>query len=340
MSVDEADWAAAVATLEAADSVALACHLGPDGDALGSLLALTLALRALGKNTVSSWGSEPFSVPAMYSYLPGLDLLSEPASFPVKPALLVTFDTGSLERLGSLEEHARAAGTVLVVDHHSSNTRYGDIHLVDAAAAASAVLVEELIRRLGVPLAPDIAACLYTGLSTDTGSFRFAATTPEVHALAGRLLATGIRHDEISRAIWDTNRFAYLKLLGLLLDRAELIGGESLVWTWVSREDLADSGVLIEEIEGVIDVIRTSVEAELAVICKQTPDGHWLVSMRSKGAVDLSEVAVGLGGGGHRFAAGFTSEEDLDSDRRAGHPPEMTMSRLRAALRVAPRLPR
>ncbi|HVE64623.1 MAG TPA: bifunctional oligoribonuclease/PAP phosphatase NrnA [Mycobacteriales bacterium] len=330
MSVTEADWAAAVAAIEAADDIALACHLGPDGDALGSMLALTLALRTLGKKTVSSWGSEPFAVPSLYSFLPALDLLTEPASFPVAPPLLVTFDTGSIERLGTLEGCARTAQTVLVVDHHASNTRYGHIHLVDGAAAASAVLVEELVRRLGVEVDADIAACLYTGLSTDTGSFRFAATTPDVHAMAGRLLATGIRHDEISRAIWETNRFAYLKLLGILLDRAELLTEDELVWTWVSREDLAASDVLIEEIEGVIDVIRTSVEAEIAVICKQVPDGRWLVSMRSKGAVDLSDVAVGLGGGGHRFAAGYTTAEA----------PTAILAELRAALRAAPRLPR
>ena len=330
MSVDERDWDAAIDAIHAADDVALACHLGPDGDALGSLLALTLGLRSLGKKTVSSWGSDPFAVPALYSYLPGLDLLTEPTSFPLSPALLVTFDTGSLDRLGSLEPHARSARTVLVVDHHASNTRYGDINLVDPDAAASAVLVEELLLRLGVQVDADIAACLYTGLSTDTGSFRFAATTPEVHALAGRLLATGIRHDEISRAIWDTNRFAYLKLLGTLLDRTALVAAEGLVWTWVSHDDLLASDVLIEEIEGVIDIIRTAREAEVSVICKQATDGRWLVSMRSKGAVDLGEIAVSLGGGGHKFAAGYTSDDE----------PPATMERLRAALRDAPRLSR
>ncbi|HVE98693.1 MAG TPA: bifunctional oligoribonuclease/PAP phosphatase NrnA [Mycobacteriales bacterium] len=317
MSVDDAAWAAAVDALRAADDVALACHLGPDGDALGSLMALTLALRSLGKRTVASWGSEPFAVPAMYAFLPGLDLLSEPAEFPVEPPLMVTFDTGSLERLGSLAGHARHAGTLLVVDHHESNTRYGDLNLVDPTAAATAVLVAELVDRLGVPLSADIAACLYTGLSTDTGSFRFAAATPDVHHLAARLLGTGIRHDEIARAIWDTNRFAYLKLLGTLLERAELVAGDrdvpgdsGVVWTWVSRDDLAAADVLIEEIEGAIDVIRTSAEADVAVICKQAPDGRWLVSMRSKGAVDVGRIAVALGGGGHRYAAGYTSPDE------------------------------
>ena len=310
MSVDAVTWDRAVAEISAADEVALACHVGPDGDALGSMLALTLGLASLGVPVVASWGSDPFTVPTMYQYLPGLDLLTPPQSFPAAPDLLVTFDTGSVARLGSLAGPARAAGTVVVVDHHASNTRYGDVNVVDPEAAATAVLVDDLLTRLGVGLTPDIAACLYTGLSTDTGSFRFSATTPEVHHLAARLLATGIRHDEIARSIWDTNRFAYLKLLGRLLDRAQLLPDDALVWTSVSREELAGGGVLLEEIEGAIDVIRTAAEAEVAVICKQSPDGAWLVSMRSKGAVDVGAVAVALGGGGHRFAAGFTTDDE------------------------------
>ncbi|HVF19338.1 MAG TPA: bifunctional oligoribonuclease/PAP phosphatase NrnA [Mycobacteriales bacterium] len=323
--LDARVWQQAVDAIRAADEVALACHLGPDGDALGSMLALALGLRALGKRPVASWGSDPFAVPPMYTFLPGLDLLVEPEFFPTAPDLLVTFDTGSAERLGLLQPHAAKAGCVVVLDHHVSNTHFGDVNVVVPHAAATAVLVDELLQRLGVPLDKEIAACLYTGLSTDTGSFRFAATTPAVHQLGARLLATGIRHDEISRAIWDTNRFPYLKLLGVLLARAELIEHEGLVWTWVSRDDLADHEVQIEEIEGVIDVIRTSIEAQVAVICKQSLDGRWQVSMRSKGAVDVSAVAVQFGGGGHRFAAGFTSVDG----------PGPTMDRLRDALRVA-----
>ena len=323
-------WQAAVDALAGADEVALACHVGPDGDALGSMLALGIGLQSMGKKVVASWGGDPFKVPPMYTFLPGSDLLVEPSVFPPAPALLVTFDTGSVDRLGSLGESARHAGQVVVVDHHASNTYFGDVNVVDPQAAATAVLVDDLLGRLGVGLTADIAACLYTGLTTDTGSFRFAATTPEVHHLGARLLATGIRHDEIAQAIWDSNRFPYLKLLGVLLARAELVEADGLVWTFASREDLAEHDVAIEEIEGVIDVIRTSIEAQVAVVCKQARDGTWLVSMRSRGSVDVGSIAVGFGGGGHRFAAGFTSPDA----------PEPTIERLRAALRDALRLAR
>jgi phosphoesterase RecJ-like protein len=174
----------------------------------------------------------------------------------------------------------------------------------------------------------DIAACLYTGLTTDTGSFKFAATSPEVHEIAAELLRTGLRHDLIARQIWDTNRLPYITLLGELLTRTTYEPASRLIWTHVSSTDLAASGVLMEELEGVIDVIRTADEAETAVICKQETDGSYKVSMRSKGAVDVGAICVALGGGGHRYAAGFTSFEDVPS----------TMARVRAAVDAAPRL--
>lgn len=312
-------WDEAVAALRATPSVALACHVGPDGDALGSLLALAIGLRSLGKDVVASW-SEPFRVPPQYAFLPCLDLLSPPSEFPASPELLVTFDTGSVDRLGTLAPAAERAGRVIVVDHHASNTRYGTVNLLDENAAASALLVDELLRRLGVPLTADIAACLYTGLTTDTGSFKYQATTPAVHHVAARLLATGIDHAGIAREVWDTNSFGYVKLLGRVLDRAVLEPG--LVWSWTTQAEFAEYGVAMEDVEGAIDVLRTTVEAEVALICKETPEGTYAVSMRSKGAVDVGAVCVSLGGGGHRYAAGFTSDAGLDA----------TLDKIRAAL--------
>jgi len=312
-------WDTAVTAIRDASTVALACHLGPDGDALGSLLALGLGLRALGKDVVASW-SEPFRVPPQYSFLPGLDLLSPPSEFPASPELLVTFDTGSVDRLGTLAPAVDRARCVIVVDHHASNTRYGTVNLLDPDAAASALLVDELLRRLGAEVTADIAACLYTGLTTDTGSFKYQATTPAVHRVAARLLETGIDHAGIAREVWDTNRFGYVKLLGRVLDRAVLDDG--LVWTWTTQEEFAEYGVDMEDVEGAIDVLRTTVEAEVALICKETPQGTYAVSMRSKGAVDVGALCVGLGGGGHRYAAGFTSDAD----------PATTVARIRAAL--------
>ena len=329
-----AEWSAVVDALRGADEVALACHVSPDGDALGSMLALGAALRSLGKDVVASWGSEPFEVPEAYSFLPAVDLLVPAGDFPAAPKLLVTFDTGSADRLGSLADRVDTAACCVVVDHHASNTRYGGLHLVDVSAAATAVLVAELVDRLGVPLTQEIAAPLYTGLVTDTGSFKYSATTPAVHELAARLLATGIRHDLISRAIYDTAPFAYVRLLGDACRRARLepdaAGGLGLVWTDVPTDVLEAAGLGLADVEGVIDVLRTAQEAEVAVVLKGDPlEGDWKVSTRSKGAIDVGAVCTALGGGGHRFAAGFSTGEE----------PEAVLTRLRDALARAPHLP-
>ena len=334
MTAVESDWTEAVRLLSSSDEVALVCHVGPDGDALGSMLALGLALRARGCAVQASWGSQPFEVPAAYAGLPGLDLLVPAERIPAAPRLLVTFDTASTDRLGSLADRVAAATEVIVVDHHVTNTRFGTVNLVDETAAATAVVVVDLLDRMGLELTAQIAAPIYTGLVTDTGSFRYAATTPRVHELAARLLATGIRHDVISRQIWDTAPFAYVRLLGAVCSRACLepteVGGLGLVWTTVCGDDLQRSGLGLSDIEGVIDVVRTAQEAEVAAVLKTDPaDGLLKVSTRSKGRVDVGAACAALGGGGHRFAAGFTSHRDV-----AG-----TLDQLRQVLAAAPHLP-
>ena len=329
----ERAWQQAVDLLSGAEKVALACHVGPDGDALGSMLALGLALRERGVDVVASWGGAPFEVPEAYAFLPALDLLVPPERFPDAPQVLVTLDTGSTDRLGSLADRIGRAGCTVVVDHHAAGTPYGDIRIVDDRCAATVVLVAELLERLGVTLTAELASALYTGLVTDTGSFRYASTTPAVHQLAGRLLATGIRHDLISRAIYDTAPFGYVQLLGRACGRAVLepdaAGGLGLVWTVVLPEDLAATGTALADVEGVIDVLRTAREAEVAVVLKADPvQGGWKASTRSKGRVDVGRVCAGFGGGGHRLAAGFT----------AGGDPDEVMARVRTELAAADHL--
>jgi len=298
------------------------------------MLALGLALRDLGKDVVASWGGEPFEVPATYAYLPGLELLVPPAEFPPAPQVFVALDTGSADRLGSLADRVVTAGCSVVVDHHASSTRFGGLNVVDEAAAATAVLVAELVDRLGAPLTRDVAVGLYTGLVTDTGSFKHLGTTPAVHELAARLLATGIRHDLISRAIYDDAPFGYVQLLGRACADATLdaaaAGGLGLVSSVVPGEELTRHGLGLADVEGVIDVLRVAQEAEIAVVLKGDPvEGGFKVSTRSKGAVDVGAVCATLGGGGHRFAAGYTSWDDAPS----------TLARLRKELDAAPHLP-
>ncbi|MGI8336666.1 DHH family phosphoesterase [Actinomadura scrupuli] len=306
------DWGRAVALIEQADEVCLACHVSPDGDALGSMLAFGLGLRRRGVRCTASFG-DPFVVPSILRFLPGQELLVEPAGYPVDPDLMLTFDAASAERLGSLAPHAEKARELIVLDHHASNTgaagAFGTVRLVDPAAAATAVLTEELLTRLGVEPTPDIALNLYAGLASDTGSFKFASTTPAVHTLAARLLTAGVRPDAVGRELWDRAPFGYLQVLSAALGRARLepdaVGGMGLVWTTVTKADRVANSVSFDQVESIIDVVKRTDEAEVAVVFKEMDDGGWYVSTRSKGRVDLSRVCLALSGGGNPEMAGF-----------------------------------
>jgi len=302
-----------------AKSLALACHQVPDGDALGSMLALHRLSLAAGLPSVASW-PEPFVAGAHYSFIPGLGLATDPARFPVAPEVMITFDCGSLGRLGGLATAARAAETLIVIDHHLTNDGYGTIDLIDPDAAASAVIVRRLLERLGWKLDRDAAICLYTGLVCDTGRFQYDNTTPEVFELAAELAQFGLPIAAISRQLFEEHRLAYLRLVGSALGRAELDAGRRFVATWVTADDLASNGVALEETEGLIDLVRRTSEADVSCVLKEAPDGT-RVSLRAVSDVDVGAIATTFGGGGHKAAAGFSSDrpvpEVLDAIRAA-----------------------
>ncbi|GIJ38013.1 hypothetical protein Vwe01_13380 [Micromonospora andamanensis] len=315
----EADWDAAVAAvrqLPADGRVLLICHVNPDGDALGSMLGFALGLRRLGVRRMQATFPGPLEVPEPLSGLPGLELLVPESAVETEPDLVICFDAASESRLGDLADRLAGKGTALVLDHHASNSGFGDVNLVDPDAAATSVVAEELLARLGVPLDAGIAECLYVALSTDTGSFRFDATTPAVHEMAARLLATGIRPGEISRQVFDSRPFGAVRLFGEVLGRARLepaeAGGQGLVWTYATLDDLARHEQRPYVLEALIDPVRCTAEADVSCVIKQTAPGVWAVSLRSKGGTDVSRVAVALGGGGHRLAAGFTARGTVD----------------------------
>jgi bifunctional oligoribonuclease and PAP phosphatase NrnA len=314
MTATEVDAALARAahTVDGAGSVALACHVNPDGDALGSMLGLFHVLRAAGRDVVASF-PQPFVVAPHYRELPGLDLLTDPVDFPREPDVMVTFDCGSLGRLGDLEPAAKAARDLIVLDHHVSNTRYGTINVIDPAAAASGVLVRRLVLELGLPLTNDAAVAIYAALVCDTGRFQYETTTPSVFDLASELVAFDIPVSRLSRQLFEEHRFAYLKLLGEALASAELDVGRRFVWTAVTQDMLARHDVTLEEVEGLIDIVRRASEAEVTCVVKEELDGSVRVSLRSLGDVDVRLIAANNGGGGHRFAAGFESTLDIPS---------------------------
>jgi bifunctional oligoribonuclease and PAP phosphatase NrnA len=293
-----------------ARTVALACHVNPDGDALGSMLGLFHVLRAAGCDVVASF-PKPFTVAPHYRELPGLDLLTHPGEFPSEPDVMVTFDCGSLGRLGELEVPAKAARELIVLDHHVSNTRYGTINVIDPSAAASGVLVRRLVHTLGLPLTTEAAVALYAALVCDTGRFQYETTTPSVFELACELVTFDVPVSRLSRQLFEEHRFAYLKLLGEALANAELDVERRFVWTAVTQDMLTRHDVTLEEVEGLIDIVRRTTEAEVTCVIKEELDGSVRVSLRSLGDVDVRLIASANGGGGHRFAAGFESTLDI-----------------------------
>jgi phosphoesterase RecJ-like protein len=301
------DAAAARAT------IVLSGHVQPDADAIGSTLALAEGLRRRGARVLPTFPA-PFVLPASLGWLPGADALVPSSEVPASPEVFVSLDAASPGRLGELAALLDSAGTAVVIDHHASNPGFGDVSLIDPAAPATVTLVAEVLDGLGVLVDHQLATALYAGLAADTGSFRFGSTRPETHELAARLLATGIDHAGISRRLFDTAPFGWLGLLSVVTGRAVLEPevGNGLVWTWSSVAEAAEHGLAGEQLEALVDVIRSTEEADVACVLKGQDDGSWSVSLRSRGATDVSRVAMALGGGGHRAAAGYTSRLDRE----------------------------
>ena len=318
----ELELRAAAELVASANDVTLVAHVHPDADALGSALALGMALRQRGATVRVTFG-EPAQTPQSLRALDVANLIVSPDQVPAQPELLVALDTASRGRLGFLADRVDTAGAVLVIDHHATNGRFGTHHLVDAGAEATAVLVLELLDALDVALDEPIARCLYAGLVTDTSCFRRA--DPGTHAIAARLLAAGVDPDATTRELLDTHPFGWLAMLGAVLGRARFepasAQGLGLVHTTVRLADAA--GLRSEEVESVVDLVRTVSEAEVAAVLKEVGPDRWTVSLRAKQRLDVSAAAAELGGGGHRLAAGFTadgtSENLLDALRTALH---------------------
>lgn len=310
----ERDLTRAVSLLRAARSVLLLAHNHPDADSLGSAIALGLALRGRGAQAWVSF-DHPDEVPQSLSGLPGIDLVTPADDWlggirSTELDLIVTLDAGSTERLGRLSSLFGRTTPVLVIDHHISNTYFGDDHLVAPTVDATVVLVDEMLTALDVPLDAELAALLYAGLATDTGGFRHGSAAS--HRLAARLMDAGVQPSRLMRPITDGHPFGWMRMLSQVLGRAELdpaaAGGRGLVHTCVTTEDLRD--LRQEEADSVIDILRTSSEAAAAAVMKQSGPADWQVSLRSRDGVRVGDAATALGGGGHPEAAGFGWQGD------------------------------
>ncbi len=304
------DAAGAAELLSGAQTVAVIAHVHPDADTIGAGLALALALQERGKRVQVSFAA-PDRLPESLASLPGCYLLVGPEQMRRDVDLVVTVDVPSVKRLGALSGLATSAPQLLVIDHHASNEEFGTANFIDLSADSTTMMVADVFDAWGQPIDRDVAHCIYAGLTTDTGSFRWASA--RALRLAARLVDTGVDNAAISRTLMDSHPFTWLPLLSRVLGSARLlpdaVAGRGLVYVVVDNRDWV--GARAEEVESIVDIVRTTQQAEVAAVFKEVEPQQWSVSMRAK-TVDLVAVASGFGGGGHRLAAGYSTTGSID----------------------------
>jgi bifunctional oligoribonuclease and PAP phosphatase NrnA len=329
------DRAALVAAIERAQRFLLVAHVNPDPDALGSALALGLALRGAGRDVTISFDAEPFAVPRALAWLPGADSVVGPAEAPDDADLVISLDCAAPDRLGRLLTLARSAPQFAVIDHHRSNPGFGGLNLVDAEAPATGQIVAELLAELGWPWDRDIATNLYAAISSDTGSFRYGSTTAATHQWAAALHQAGVDHADVARRLFSDRPLPVVRLAAEVLSAAvyepSAAGGSGALIGVVSAADRARHDVPYDEVESLISDLAATGGVDVAAIVKEDAGGTWKVSTRSKGAIDLGRLASDFGGGGHLQAAGYTasgteSDEVVAALREALSRPEYRRS--------------
>jgi bifunctional oligoribonuclease and PAP phosphatase NrnA len=314
MTTTDADVRAIADAIRAHDRFLVTTHENPDGDALGSLLASTLALRQLGKDAVMflNW---PAPLPGEYRFMDLGDLRRDlPSDLGSRVVLAV--DCANESRLGDDRAFLERAVLVLDVDHHHDNSRFGDVNLVVPDASSTGEVLRDVFRELDVRLTPEIAEALYIALVTDTGRFQYASTTPKTLRLAAELVESGADVHKVFQDVYESVQFAKLKLLARALDRARIHDGGRVVVSWLVRDDFADVGAEEPYSEGIIDFLRAVEGAELAALIREPPRDEGptrRVSLRSSiDGLDVSAIARSFGGGGHKQAAGFSSDASVD----------------------------
>ena len=309
-----ADLGAVVEAIRGRDRFLVTTHENPDGDALGSLLATHLALRSLGKDSVMFLAG-PSPLPGEYRFLP-LEELQRELPDDAAERTLIAVDCANEARLGADPAVLHQTPYTVNVDHHHDNSRFGDVDLVVPGASSTSEVLRDVLHELGVELTPELAEPLYVALVTDTGRFQYANTTPKALRLAAELVEAGADVHKVFQGVYESVQFAKLKLLARALERAQVYEGGGLVVSVLLRNDFAEVGAVEPYSEGIIDFLRAVEGADMAALIREPPRGGSparRISLRaSHDELDVSAIARGAGGGGHRQAAGFSSDESID----------------------------
>ncbi|HLD50185.1 MAG TPA: bifunctional oligoribonuclease/PAP phosphatase NrnA [bacterium] len=298
------DLAGFCEALKSYDRFLLSCHVSPEGDAIGSILAMESLLRRLGKKTkVVAEDDFPTRLSCLSSkrWNKLSDFQSKPADFQA----LVVADCPTLERIGQVKNLVGPRTVIFNIDHHVSNSRFGRYNYVQPGAAASGEVVFDIFKKMRVPITREDATNLYVALSTDTGSFKYGNTTVRSHLIAAELIKTGIPLEKINDELYSTYSLNKINLYSRLLSRVKTSAEGRLAWATVRCEDLEKSGATYEDTEGFIDFLKFLKEVEIAFFLMELPQGgHVRISFRSRGRHDVNRIATHFKGGGHRKASG------------------------------------
>lgn len=294
--------------LKQKSSFLLTAHIFPDGDNIGSLLALRSGLLKLGKQVQVVIDD---NVPATYHFLEGINNIMRPEDVRRDFEVLIVLDTSSVDRIGFVQDFIDKRIILANIDHHISNTGFGDVQYVNPVAAATAEIVFELLAELDISIDREIANAIFTGIATDCGFFKYANTTARTMEIAGKMIALGAKPNEVSDAV-ETKSPVALKLLARVLDRIQITAKGKLAWLSIDEDLLTSVGAQQDDTDGFINYARYIEGVEVAVLFREVPGRGVKVSMRSKDNIDVSQIALHFGGGGHQKAAGCSFAVPLD----------------------------
>ena len=287
-------------------NIVLAAHINPDGDALGSSLSLYPILKEIGKKVTIFNATKP--LPMYLDFLPNFDKVTD--KLPKNYDLLISFDCGSFDRLG-IEERPKF---LINIDHHISNTNYGDINIIDPKAASSSQVVYNMLKANNVTIPKESAICIYTALVTDTGSFQYESVTDKVFEMAADLVKCGVKPDFVAKMLFQRDRLSRLRLLAKAYETIELCCEGKVAFVEVTKEMMEITGAIKDDTDTIVNSVRAIASVEVACMLREDEDGI-KISLRSKNYADVSKIAVKYGGGGHIRAAGATIKDEFDFEK-------------------------
>ncbi len=296
-----------------AQTIAICAHTNPDGDALGSQLALKLLIESRWpRKRVTCLLADDDPCPRIYAFLAGADQLVAASAYEGNPDLFISVDLSLASRLNRGEEVMRRSRTVAIIDHHPCDHPYGDAALIRSSAAAAGVIVAEFAQHLGIPITPEVAQCLFCAIATDTGRFQYQNADAEAFQVASMLVAAGASPSDVSLNVYQSFRLQFLHLKSVVMGRITTFEHGRIAYSYATVADIERTGASLDESDGLVDVVRSVAGSEVALFLKEVPGGKVRGNLRAKSSRDISGVARALGGGGHRAASGFTIEGSVD----------------------------